>query len=318
MNKNPRCLICLGCLTETVSDVFDTRFGLSNQYKIGICSSCGLEQTFPVPNDLDLKLLYEKYYNYEDSPLKVFSGLYVKLRSLFQKSFIWFFWLKIDGDISFHSYKGSGLLLDIGCNEGRGLEFYRANGFCAEGLELNRKAAELARKKGFVVHEDLLDSFNPVRKYNVVILSNVLEHSTNPRQMLLKARALLIDDGVLLISCPNAGSIFRIIFKKYWINWHVPFHITHFTERSLKNLINECGFKVIESRNVSPSLWLTHSILATIFCRRGVATQQLRSVGYVCSLMLAIRFVLFPLLWFANQLGRGDCLILASSKAKIL
>jgi SAM-dependent methyltransferase len=316
MSKNPRCLICFGSLKETVSGVFDTRFGLRDQYKIGICSSCGLEQTFPVPSDLDLRRLYENYYNYGGSSLKVFSGLYVKLRSLFQKSFIWSFWLKIDGDISFHLFKGRGLLLDIGCNEGRGLDFYKANGFSAEGLELNRNAAELARERGFIVHEDSLDSFNPVRSYDVVILSNVLEHSTDPRKMLLRARALLVDEGMLLISCPNAKSIFRLIFGKYWINWHVPFHITHFTEDSLKKLINECGFNIIKLSNESPSLWLTHSILSKIFSRRGVATQQLRSVGYVCSLMLAIRFTLFPLLWIFNQLGRGDCLILVSIKAK--
>lgn len=317
MSKNQRCLICSGNLKEIVSGIFDTRFGIQDQYKIGVCSNCGSEQTYPVPSDLDLKLLYEKYYNYEDNPLKHSSGLYVKLRSLFQKSFLWFFWLKIDGDISFHLFKGRGLLLDIGCNEGRGLEFYRANGFSAEGLEVNRNAAELARKKGFVVHEDLLDSFNPIRGYDVIVLSNVLEHSTDPRQMLLRAKALLVDNGMLLISCPNAKSFFRLIFGKYWINWHVPFHITHFTEASLRNLINECGLNIIKSSNASPSLWLTHSILAKIFSHRGVATQQLRSVGYVCTLMLVIRFVLFPFLWLSNQLGRGDCLMLVSGKAKV-
>ena len=43
------------------------------------------------------------------------------------------------------------VLLDVGCNEGRGLTMYAGNGFQAEGLELNRVAADAARQKGFVV-----------------------------------------------------------------------------------------------------------------------------------------------------------------------
>jgi hypothetical protein len=37
-------------------------------------------------------------------------------------------------------------LLDVGCNEGRGLSLCADNGFQAEGLELNEAAAALARR----------------------------------------------------------------------------------------------------------------------------------------------------------------------------
>ena len=45
--------------------------------------------------------------------------------------------LILEGDFSFHRPKGTGRLVDIGCNEGRGLKIYSRNGFQAEGLELN-------------------------------------------------------------------------------------------------------------------------------------------------------------------------------------
>ena len=38
-------------------------------------------------------------------------------------------WLAVDGDISFHSVNGSGRLLDVGCNEGRGMMLFKKNGF---------------------------------------------------------------------------------------------------------------------------------------------------------------------------------------------
>ena len=52
----------------------------------------------------------------------------------------------LDGDISFYSKHGKGRLLDIGCNEGRGLPIYKTNGFVVEGLEVNELAAAKARK----------------------------------------------------------------------------------------------------------------------------------------------------------------------------
>jgi len=67
--------------------------------------------------------------------------------------------MALDGDISFHSRRGQGRLLDVGCNKGRGLLIYQHNGFSPEGLELNEKAAQDARKAGFTVHTQTLEEF---------------------------------------------------------------------------------------------------------------------------------------------------------------
>jgi len=92
--------------------------------------------------------------------------------------------MAIDGDVSFHSHRGQGRLLDIGCNEGRGLEIYKRNGFHPKGLELNEKAAKNARIAGFTVHTQTLEEFQTEDPFDIAVLSNVLEHAPDPKEML--------------------------------------------------------------------------------------------------------------------------------------
>src|SRR5258707_49085 len=113
------CLLCGGVLDETcVSNLFDTRFGIDGNYEVRQCLDCGLEQTFPVPTPTELKTLYESHYNFGGER----RTLYTNLREWFLSSLLYRLWIHLDGDVSFHGRTGSGRLLDIGCNEGRGLK----------------------------------------------------------------------------------------------------------------------------------------------------------------------------------------------------
>ncbi len=309
-------VFCLNCKfpVQVDSDVlFDTRFGIATPYWSARCKNCGLEQTIPLPTSEELKILYETYYNFGGEEGETASR-YVHFRKLFQNSWLWDFWLTIDGDISFHARRGKGRLLDVGCNEGRGLICYLSSGYAVEGLELNSKAAEAARKKGFVVYSDLIEQFEPAEKYVVVVLSNVLEHSLNPVKMLAHVARILNPGGQVWISCPNSQSWLRLVFGRFWINWHVPFHISHFSPQTLAGVLHQSGFELIELRQETPALWVAHSILAKFFSKPGYATAQLRSTMWVAGLMLLIRGLGFPLLWLGNHSGKGDCLLCIAAK----
>ena len=308
--------ICLNCKFPVQADseaLIDTRFGITTPYWSARCKNCGLEQTIPLPTSEELKILYETYYNFGGEEDEI-ANRYVHFRQLFQNSWLWDFWLTIDGDISFHALRGKGRLLDVGCNEGRGLVHYQESGYSVEGLELNSKAADVARKKGFMVYSDLIEQFEPAEKYDVVVLSNVLEHSLNPANMLAHVARILNSGGEVRISCPNSQSWLRSVFGRFWINWHVPFHISHFSPQTLAGVLQQSGFELIESRQETPALWVAHSILAKLFSKPGYATAQLRSTILVAGLMLLIRGLGFPLLWLGNRLGKGDCLLCIAAK----
>lgn len=288
--------------------VFDTRFGVDAEYSIALCPGCGLEQTHPVPSSQELKQLYEAHYNFGGEK----GTLYTRARELFLFSILYRAWMCVDGDISFHSMSGAGRLLDIGCNEGRGLKMYRNNGFQAEGLELNEVAAATAKAAGFPVSTLALADYCPAEKYDAVILSNVLEHSVSPKVMLSQAVSLLNPGGRIHVSCPNSRSILRSIFGRYWINWHVPFHISHFSPAVLSALLKDAGFKNIQTRCETPALWVSHSAIAWLTARRGEKTKALRNPILVLSLMLLSRAIFFPVWFVFNRLGRGDCLIVTA------
>lgn len=305
------CILCGLSLEKVEGGLTDTRFGVLGSYEIRRCPKCGLERTWPVPSLPELKALYESQYNFGGET----GTRYTRLRELFLMSSLYALWTRLDGDISFHSRQGSGRLLDIGCNEGRGLRIYARNGFQPEGLELNQRAAMQARDAGFNVYTCLLGDYVPVAPYDVAVLSNVLEHSLDPRQMLQDVHRILTDDGKIWISCPNGQSWLRRIFGKSWINWHVPFHIFHFSPNTLRQMLTNAGYTRIEVVQITPSLWVAQSLIAYLFARKGRKTRQLRNPFLTVFFMLFARFILFPVLWLGNRLGCGDCILTVASKA---
>jgi len=306
------CVACGGALTTELDDVFDTRFGIAEAFRIARCARCGLEQTQPRPAPVALAAHYAAHYNYGGEAGTTYTGL----RARFLESGLYRLWLALDGDMSFHVRPGHGRLIDIGCNEGRGLSLYARNGFSAvEGLETNPRAAAAARARGFAIHGEALEDFRPAQPYDVAVLANVLEHALDPAAMLRQVARILRPGGEVWISCPNSASWQRRLFGRRWINWHVPFHIVHFTDATLGRTLEAGGFATVEHAQITPALWIAHSTLAALTARRGRPTAMLRRPLPVMGLMALARGVLFPLLWLGNRIGRGDCLIRVARRA---
>ena len=299
------CLACGGALKTSLSPVYDTRFGIPNRYEIAVCTACGLEQTLPRPTGAELGQFYAAHYNAGAGR----GSRYARWRERFFASPLYRLFLALDSDISFHGRRGSGRLIDIGCNEGRNLGFYRRSGFDVEGLETNPVARATAVAAGYTVHGEELAEFQPSQRYDVAVLSNVLEHALDPAVMLNDIARILVPGGQLWISCPNARSWLRTHGGANWINWHLPFHIVHFTDASLRATLERCGWTVEETDQQTPALWVAQTWLAMATARPGQPTVSLRRPVPMLALMALARGLLFPWLWLANRIGRGDCLI---------
>ena len=304
------CLLCGAPLKVALTGLTDNRLGAPGSYEIRRCVHCGFEQTFPVPTLTELTELYETHYNFGGRS----DTLYTRLRERFFFSFLYRLWTWLDGDVAFHRWRGTGRLLDIGCNEGLALRLYARNGFRVEGLELNETAAAVAREAGFKVHACLLEEFSPATGYDVAVLANVLEHSLDPRKMLLDVHRVLTAGGQVWISCPNSQSWLRRAFGRSWVNWHVPFHITHFSPSAVRQLLSETGYSRIEIRQLTPAVWVAQSFITHLFAKEGRKTWQLRSPFLTLLFMMIARFVLFPVLWLGNRCGQGDCLLAVATR----
>ena len=316
MNKtNARMTGSIDCVfghgkTEIIlSPLYDNRFGAPGNFSIARCPTCDVLQTVPRPDAPTLNALYEHFYNFSGE-----ETTYTAFREWLVDSALYKLWLAMDGDITFSGIKGTGWILDVGCNQGRGLAQFRKNGFDAEGQEPNPVAARAARARGFKVSGDDLENLNVEKPYQTIVLSNVLEHSLAPRDMLEKINQMLAPDGEVWISLPNADSALQNVFGGDWINWHVPFHITHFTGPHLRRLLAETGFDVFSFRNETPALWVAHSIIAKLYSRPGEPTRRLRRAWFVGAWMVLVRTFLFPTLWGLNRNWRGDCLVVRARK----
>jgi len=292
--------------------LYDDRFGAPGTFAILQCAACGLVQTWPRPGEDELKELYEKFYNAGIKPDSAYRGL----RERFFASALYRFWLGWDGDMSFHGRRGAGRLLDVGCNEGRGLRLYADNGFQVEGLELNEAAAALARQRGFPVHTTRLAQFRPEEPYDVVVLANVLEHAWDPAAMLAEVRRLLRPGGEVWISCPNAASLWGRVFGRAWVNWHVPFHLWHFSAKTLQELLKSANFSIISIKTFTPALWVTQSICMKLSKKAGGRNRLIRFAPLVALLTLTIKLFSPPFFHNINQQMAGDCLIIVARANK--
>jgi len=311
-NHNQVCGICGQRCRLRLDGLGDDRFGAPGVYAILQCTNCGLEQTWPRPSAGELKGLYERFYNAGVKPDSAYGGL----RERFLASGLYRLWLKWDGDMSFHGRRGVGRLLDVGCNEGRGLSLYAANGFQVEGLELNEPAAVLARKRGFQVYTEALAQFRPEAPYDVVVLANVLEHAWDPVMMLAEVRRLLRPEGEVWISCPNAASLWRRVFGRAWVNWHVPFHLWHFAPKTLQRLLDSAHFRTLNIKTFTPALWVTQSIYLKLSRREGGRNRLIRCAPLIALMTLTIKLFSPPFFYNINRQMAGDCLLIVAKVIK--
>ena len=309
---------CLRCDNDSASHVLDgvrdTRFGVAGAWNIVRCTDCGMEHTAPRPTSSELGELYAAHYNFGGSD----DGAYSRLRRRILTSKFYQAFLAIDGDIAFEAAKppdpAATRLLDVGCNEGRKMLLYRANGFAPEGLEFNPVAAEAARALGFPVHIGDLSDLTDAAGFDVIVLSQVIEHVLDLNATLADCRRLLKPGGALWLSCPNARSWFRGTFGRRWINWHVPFHITHMRASDLRDILGRNGFDVASLRTLTPALWFAHSVISTVCARPPKPTRAFRNPLLIMALIGLARGLIFPWLMLANAMGKGDCLVIRTRR----
>jgi SAM-dependent methyltransferase len=107
-------------------------------------------------------------------------------------------------------------ILDVGCGNGSQLALPLARGgFRVRGIDTDKRSIEHARrlahdtdKAEFVLGqvEDLPES----ETFDVVILSEVLEHMTTPRDLLAASARHMAQDGMLIVTVPNGYGEFEI------------------------------------------------------------------------------------------------------------
>src|SRR5215212_1041955 len=157
-------------------------------------------------------------------------------------------------------YVAHGTLLDVGCGHGVLLDEARKLGYQTTGLELSSDAARHAREAyGLDVHEVPLERFDPGgRRFDVVMLADVIEHLEDPVGALDRCYDLLADGGVLCVVTPDPSSrTAQLAGSKWW--GYIPAHMCLLPRKTLRELMAARGLVISEDgplvRTFSAGYW---------------------------------------------------------------
>ncbi|MCP4179609.1 MAG: class I SAM-dependent methyltransferase [bacterium] len=153
---------------------------------------------------------------------------------------------RVDIIDSFHNEKLPKNMLDIGCSTGFVIETAKNRGWETTGIELNPSAANFGKNRGLNIIEQEVESINFQELFSDICLFDVLEHLTNPKHIIKRVHDLLYEGGVVYIYVPNWNSASRELLGIENSHFIWPsHHLTYFTPITLKNFLENNGFKVI-------------------------------------------------------------------------
>jgi len=141
-------------------------------------------------------------------------------------------------------------LIEIGCGRGEFLKVLAEFPVQAYGIEHKKALAEEAQAAGLNVRQDFTESAEQALEgapFDAFLSFNFLEHQPHPNTMLRCIYNNLANDGVGLVTVPSLdyiignGSFYELLRD----------HIANYSEETLRFLLNQNGFIVLESTTVN-------------------------------------------------------------------
>lgn len=228
------------------------------EFDIVRCKSCGLVYLNPQPDQGELEKYYPKDYGPYNAGIEgVFkdSAVTALLRKYLlpnKKTAI--------GRNPDSVDKSELKFLDFGCGGGEELARKSLIHPCWDfyGLDNSKIACQKTKEKGFTVFcDDQEEERLPENFFDIVNMSHVIEHVTDPSVVLNRIQATMKDGGRIIISTPNITSASFILFRSFWFALDTPRHLTLFSEKTLTRLLQKNGFRPVRvSYNAGPKVFL--------------------------------------------------------------
>lgn len=257
--------ICLACgdpVTERWADGRDEEYlttkDVFTYYK---CSRCGALSIDPVPRDQLSRIYPQNYYSFDK---QVTGSLAFRAKDWLDQRFYKGFLSKLS--------QSRINVLDIGGGSGTQLSSLKKVdpriAYTAI-VDLDEKAGESARQQGHEYFCGRFEDYSPSRRFEVILMLNLIEHVDNPGELLRKAHDVLSPDGIVIIKTPNTDSLdARLFRKRNWGGYHCPRHWVLFNRENLEALVERAGLKVhyFQYTQGAP-FWTTSTMFA--ISRRG-------------------------------------------------
>jgi len=134
-------------------------------------------------------------------------------------------------------------VFDAGCGYGFWLKFCKDQGIEVKGIDISDEAVSYARRVlGVEAERTSLEDYVFEKKYDAVVVCDLLEHLCEPNSQLKKIYHGLSDDGILFVQVPNILG-FKLPISH---GFGLPYHLWQFNTSTLSKLLKKNGFKVLE------------------------------------------------------------------------
>ena len=214
----------------------------------------------------------------------------------------------------------SGSLLEVGFGSGTFLAYMQARGWRVQGCDLSQSACRRAARRWAVpTHWGEVSSLPKDARYDLVVMSHILEHVQDPLAMLGEIRERMSQGGYLCATVPNIACWEARLSG--WIGYQ-PYHFTYFSCKTLTETFVRSGLHIESvSTHEQFASWF-QSLAATAIPRLGGAARKemrarLRQRSGTSAVEHAYRAALvgfgllsLPFRRVQGRLGRGDEVIL--------
>jgi 2-polyprenyl-3-methyl-5-hydroxy-6-metoxy-1,4-benzoquinol methylase len=170
-------------------------------FTLDSCTVCRCLFLNPMPGDEEIAGFYPAQYWWNRSG----PGVLKKLEATYRR-------VALHGHVSFISRAAGARahvdLLDVGCGSASLLGILKRRGFDVTGVDFSSEAAQVAKSENdvHVVVGSLEEAAFPARSFDVVTLFHVMEHVTNPRDVLREVERILKPGGSVVVQVPNIDS----------------------------------------------------------------------------------------------------------------
>ncbi len=128
--------------------------------------------------------------------------------------------------------------LEIGSSYGQDLIHFSKDSI---GIEFEEKMVKFSKNLGCnVIQLNIENTELPFeeKSFDIFYGADILIHMVSPFKLLLEARYLLKDDGILLLQFPSSSPFFK--------KDHTVLHFYTFNHRTIKMTIENAGFEILE------------------------------------------------------------------------
>jgi SAM-dependent methyltransferase len=217
-----------------------------NGFDVIECETCRVKHIVPIPTQEELTLTYSQDYYTKEKPL------YLERH---QEDLDWWNLVYSERYDTFEQLLSPTRrrILDVGSGPGFFLLQGKQRGWETLGIEPSAQAVDHSRALGLNIIEAFFGNdiahIDKLGFFDVIHMSNMLEHVPDPINILQLAHHLLSDSGIFCCVVPNDYNPFQQALRKACLYqpWWVapPHHINYFNFNSLTQLFHACGFDVV-------------------------------------------------------------------------